>query len=85
MIRYKHDDESGTSWPVDVDTAAGEPSVQWIMRYAPTEAVIDARFQAASIASAYAALVDPDITQGEAIDKLKRARRCAAQAWKEAK
>lgn len=82
MIRYRLDDRSGTSWPVDVHSDT-EPSVQWIMRYATKEAVLGARFQAASIASAYAALIDPTITQAEAIDKLKNARRCALEAWKE--
>lgn len=84
MIRYKHDEASGTSWPVDVETDT-EASIEWLMRYANSDMVVDARFQAASLISAYAALIDPTTTQAEAIEKLKRARRCAAEAWKEEK
>lgn len=82
MIRYEHDEASGTFWPVDVERDASA-SIEWLMRYASSDMVLNARFQAASLISAYTALVDPTITQAEAIDKLKRARRCAAEAWKE--
>jgi hypothetical protein len=48
---------------------------EWNLRYAPEQANL---FHAAIIVSAYASLVDPSITQAQAIDMLKRARRAVA-------
>lgn len=56
----------GTVWPINV----GE--TEWNLRYAPERAC---RLHAASIAHAYSFLVDPEITQKDAIAALKRARK----------
>lgn len=66
----------GTVHPIDVPEDDGD-SVQWILRYAPDR--FDRHLFAASILAAYAALLDPNITQGDAIAKLKRARKARAQ------
>ena len=80
-VRWIKDELSGTTWPVDVSSEA-EDSTQWILRYAPGRN--ETTFAtAASVLSAYAALIDPSRTQGEAVEMLKRARRCAASVCRE--
>lgn len=84
MVAYKLDVESDTIWPVDIHTEQ-QPSIEWVMRYGSNDTIVAAALIAASLIYRYSALIDPDITEDEAIDKLKRARRCAAEAWKEVK
>lgn len=69
--------ENRTTWPVDVHDD-DEDSVQWKLRYGDCLEPIIYRMSAASVMSAYAALIDPSVSQATAIDKLKRARRVAA-------
>lgn len=63
-----------TTWPVNF----GE--VSWSLRYARAT---DHPMLAATVMDAYAALVDPTISQRDAFAKLKRARRAAAAASRE--
>jgi hypothetical protein len=72
MIRYVTVDH--TIWPVDVETE-DEDSAQWVLRYSGRQL---SRMALASVLSAYAALCDPAISQRDAIEKLKRARRAHA-------
>mgnify|MGYP001408441223 CR=1 FL=1 len=53
----------GTTWPIPGDT-------EWHLRYGPHP-----NMHAASIAAAYAFLVDPSRSQKDAIESLKRARK----------
>lgn len=66
---YGHAD--GTTWPVPADT-------EWHLRYGVLASYREFRLHAASIVAAYAHLVDPDITEKDAIESLKRARRAVA-------
>ena len=76
-VRYVVVDD--TTWPVPYhDDEIDGP--EWVQRYAPPERVVKQRMRVASIISAYRALLDPSITQAEAIEKLKLARRAAKEA-----
>ena len=65
-----------TTWPVDIETD-DEAADQWRLRYNNGQVSREVMLSAASVMSAYGALVDPSITQTEAIAKLKRARAAA--------
>lgn len=65
-----------TTWPIDDDD--NDESVQWIMRYGTDYERKRVSLAAASVMAAYAALIDPTIPQTDAVAKLKRARRAAA-------
>jgi hypothetical protein len=67
--RYLRDEETGTVWP-DPFGHGDEYGVENRLRYGPNRDLF-----AASVASAYAALVDPHLTMDEAIKKLRHARR----------
>ena len=70
---------NNTTWPVpfssdDVDGPG------WVQRYGTPERVVEQRMTVASVISAYTHLLDPNITQTDAIAALKRARRAAKEA-----
>ena len=60
-----------TLWPVD----DADDSLQWQLRYAPVSVGVERFAAIASVMTAYAALCDPGVSQGTAIEMLKRARR----------
>lgn len=64
-----------TAWPVDL---FGDLS--WVLRYGDPDTIIEKRLTVASFVSSYNYLVDPDLSQTDAIAALKRARKVAAHA-----
>lgn len=68
-----------TTWPVpfssdDVDGPG------WVQRYGTPERVVEQRMTVASIVTSYSYLIDPSLSQTDAIAALKRARRAAKEA-----
>ena len=72
-------DVENTSWPVPVcsDYIDGP---EWVQRYASDERATGQRMRVASIIAAYTHLLDPNITQADAIAMLKLARKAAKKA-----
>lgn len=64
-----------TAWPVDL---IGDMS--WVLRYGDPATIIEKRMTIASFVSSYNYLVDPNLSQTDAIAALKRARKVAAHA-----
>lgn len=64
-----------TAWPVD---PIGDMS--WLLRYGHVDTIIEKRMTVASFVSSYNYLVDPTLSQADAIAALKRARKVAADA-----
>lgn len=75
-VRYVVVDD--TAWPVPVSTDEID-SPEWVQRYATPERIVMQRMRVASIVAAYSHLIDPNITQADAIESLKRARRAAKE------
>jgi hypothetical protein len=66
-----------TLWPVDHETD-DEDATQWRLRYGnPTRTDY---LGAAAVMAAYAHLLDPNITQTDAINALKRARKASVKS-----
>lgn len=68
---YEYGRADGTTWPIPGET-------EWQLRYGPS--LRTTRLHAASIVQAYAVLVDPTISQAEAIRCLKRARQAVGHS-----
>jgi hypothetical protein len=51
---------------------------EWTLRYGTTDAREAQRYGVASIVAAYSHLLDPSVTQGDALGALKRLRRAHA-------
>ena len=65
----------GTVWPVPWSDDPDVNGPEWLMRYGPNKDVF-----VASIVAAYKHLVDPSLSQAEAVQSLRRARRAVRGA-----
>lgn len=54
---------------------------EWVQRHGTPERVVEQRMSVASLIAAYSHMIDPTISQAEAVEKLKRARRAAKENW----
>lgn len=75
-VRYVVVDD--TTWPVPLSTDEID-GPEWVQRYATPERIVKQRMRVASIVAAYSHLIDPNITQADAITSLKHARRAAKE------
>lgn len=64
-----------TAWPVDPIS-----DLAWVLRYGHVDRIIEKRLTIATFVSSYNYLVDPSLSQTDAIAALKRARKIAAHA-----
>ena len=70
-----------TQWPIPMWWCEEVDGPEWVQRHAAdVDRVVEQRMRVASLIAAYSSLLDPNLSQTDAIAQLKRARKALKKA-----